>query len=359
MSGFFIERPIFAWVIAIVIMLAGVFAVKTLPIEQYPNIAPPSISITAFYPGASAKTLEDSVTQVIEQSLTGIDYLRYFSSSSDGSGQATITLTFEPEADPDIAQVQVQNKVQSVSSLLPQEVRNQGVTVTKASKSFLMLVALYSEDGSMNEYDIGDYIKSNMSDALSRVQGVGDVMAFGQQHAMRIWLNPEKLNSYGLMPSDVKHAIQVRNIDVAPGQLGGAPAVKGQQLNATITAQSKLRTIGDFEKILVKVNPDGSQIRLKDIAKIELGVQNYNTMARYNGKAASGVALSLATGANALDTGKRIKEKVKDLSAFMPPGLEVAYPYDTIPFVRLSIEGVAKTLFEAVILVFLVMYLFL
>lgn len=359
MSKFFIERPIFAWVIAIVIMLAGLFAVKTLPIEQYPKIAPPSVSITTAYPGASAEILENSVTQVIEQSLTGIDHLRYFSSSSDGNGQLSITLTFEPEADPDIAQVQVQNKVQTIKVLLPQEVQAQGVTVSKASKSFLLLVALYSEDGSMDENDIGDYIKSSMADPVSRVQGVGDLTVFGQQHSMRIWLNPEKLHAYGLMPSDIKSAIQARNSDVTPGQLGGSPAVKGQQLNATISAQSKLQTTEDFEKILVKVNPDGSQVRLKDVAKIELGVQTYNRIGRYKGKDASGMAVSLATGANALDTGNRIKAKVKELSAFMPAGLKVVYPYDTTPFVRLSIEEVAKTLMEAIVLVFLVMYLFL
>ncbi|MBU0973331.1 MAG: efflux RND transporter permease subunit [Proteobacteria bacterium] len=359
MSKFFIERPIFAWVIAIVIMLAGLFAVLTLPIEQYPKIAPPSISISTVYPGASAQILENSVTQVIEQNLTGIDHLRYFSSSSTGSGQLAITLTFEPEADPDIAQVQVQNKVQAVKSLLPQEVQSQGVTVSKATKSFLLIVALYSEDGSMDEHDIGDYIKSSIADPISRVQGVGDLTVFGQQHSMRIWLNPEKLHSYGLMPSDLKSAIWARNSDITPGQLGGAPALKGQQINATISAQSKLQTVADFEEILVKVNPDGSQVRLKDIAKVELGAQSYDTIARYKGRDASGMAVSLATGANALDTGKRIKAKVKELEAFMPPGIKVVYPYDTTPFVKLSIEEVVKTLFEAILLVFFVMYLFL
>ena len=359
MSKFFIERPIFAWVIAIVIMLAGLFAVLTLPVEQYPKIAPPSISITTAYPGASAEILENSVTQVIEQNLTGIDNLRYFSSSSDGSGQLSITLTFEPEADPDIAQVQVQNKVQSVTSLLPQEVQSQGVTVTKASQSFLLIVALYSEDGSMNEHDIGDYIKSNLADSVSRVQGVGDLTVFGQQHSMRIWLNPERLNSFGLMPSDVKAAIRARNTDITPGQLGGAPAIEGQQLNATISAQSKLQTVADFQEILLKVNPDGSQVRLKEVARVELGAQSYDTVARYKGKDASGMAVSLATGANALDTGKRVKAKIKELEIFMPPGLSVSYPYDTTPFVKLSIEEVVKTLFEAILLVFLVMYIFL
>lgn len=359
MSKFFIDRPIFAWVIAIVIMLAGTFAVLTLPVEQYPQIAPPSISISTAYPGASAEILENSVTQIIEQNLTGIDHLRYFSSSSDSSGQLGISLTFEPEADPDIAQVQVQNKVQSIKSLLPQEVQSVGLTVSKAAKSFLLLVAIYSEDGRMNEHEIGDYIKSNMAESVSRVQGVGVLTVFGQQHSMRIWLNPEKLHSYGLMPSDVKSAIWARNSDITPGQLGGTPSIEGQQLNATISAQSKLQTVADFEEILIKVNPDGSQVRLKDLARIELGVQSYDTAARYNGKYASGMAVSLATGANAIETGSRIKAKVHELESFMPSGLKVAYPYDTTPFVRLSITEVIKTLFEAVILVFFVMYLFL
>ena len=359
MSKYFIERPIFAWVIAIVIMLAGLFAVLTLPVEQYPKIAPPSISITTFYPGASAEVVENSVTQVIEQNLTGIDYLRYFSSSSDSSGALTITLTFEPEADPDIAQVQVQNKVQAVKSLLPQEVQTQGITVKKASKSFLLVIALYSEDGQMSGNEIGDYIKSNMSETISRIQGVGDLNEFGSQHAMRIWLNPEKLHSYSLMPSDIKAAIKARNVDVTSGQLGGFPAVKGQQINASISVQSKLSTVEDFKNILVKVNEDGSQIRIRDLARVELGAQSYNTIARYSGMETAAMAVTLSTGANALDTANRVKAKVIELTASMPQGLKVAYPYDTTPFVKLSIEEVAKTLVEAVFLVFFVMYLFL
>jgi len=359
MSKYFIERPIFAWVIAIVIMLAGLFAVMTLPVEQYPKIAPPSISITTAYPGASAEVVENSVTQVIEQSLTGIDYLRYFSSSSDSSGALSITLTFEPEADPDIAQVQVQNKVQAVKSLLPQKVQTQGVTVKKASKSFLLVAALYSEDGQMSGNDIGDYIKSNLSETISRVQGVGDLNVFGEQHAMRIWLNPEKLHSYSLMPSDITAAITARNVDVTSGQLGGFPALEGQQINASISVQSKLSTVEEFENILVKVNEDGSQIRIRDLARVELGSQSYNTIARYNGMDTSAMAVTLSTGANALDTANRVKAKITELSASMPHGLKVAYPYDTTPFVKLSIEEVAKTLIEAVFLVFFVMYLFL
>lgn len=359
MPRFFIDRPIFAWVIAIVIMLAGVFALITLPVEQYPNIAPPSISVTTYYPGASAQVLEDSVAQVIEQSLTGIDHLRYFSSASDSSGQLEITLTFEPEANPDIAQVQVQNKISKVESLLPQEVQQQGLTVEKATKSFLLLAGMYSEDGRMNDDDIADYIQSNMADPVSRVQGVGDLTVFGAQYAMRIWLNPEKLNAFSLMPSDVSAAIKARNADVSSGQLGGAPAVEGQQLNAVITAQSKLKSAEDFEKILIKVNPDGSQVRVRDVARVELGSESYGFTTKYNEKPACAMAITLATGANALDTAQRVKDKVKELSVFMPKGLKIVYPYDTTPFVRLSIKEVIKTLIEAIVLVFLVMYLFL
>ena len=359
MSKFFINRPIFAWVIAIVIMLAGLFAVLTLPVEQYPKIAPPSVQISTLYPGASAEVLEDSVTQVIEQSLTGIDYLRYFSAASESSGRLTITLTFEPEANPDIAQVQVQNKVATITNLLPQEVQTQGVTVKKATKSYLLVAGLYSTDGSMSGDDIADYLKSNLADPVSRVQGVGDLNVFGAQHAMRIWLNPDKMNAYSLMPADVIAAVKARNADVTSGQLGGSPAVQGQQLNATVSVQSKLKTAEDFKQILIKVNPDGSQVRLRDIARVELGAESYGVVSRYKGMPAAAMAISLATGANALDTADRIKAKMTELSAFMPESLEVVYPYDTTPFVRLSIEEVVKTLVEAVFLVFFVMYLFL
>ena len=359
MSKFFINRPIFAWVIAIVIMLAGVFAVVTLPVEQYPRIAPPSVQITTRYPGASAQVLENSVTQVIEQALTGIDYLRYFSAASDSTGSLQITLTFEPEADPDIAQVQVQNKVTRVTNLLPQEVQQQGVTVQKARQNFLLLLALFSEDGSMSDKDIADYMQSNMADTVARVQGVGDLTVFGAQHSMRIWLKPEKLHSYSLMPSDVIAAIKARNADVTSGQLGGAPAVQGQQLNASVSVQAKLQTEDDFKNILIKVNTDGSQIRLGDIARVELGAESYTFTSRYSGMPACGMAVTLATGANALDTANRVKAKVDELSKFLPSGLKVGYPYDTTPFVKLSIEEVVKTLIEAIILVFFVMYLFL
>ncbi len=359
MPRFFIERPIFAWVIAIVIMLGGVFAIETLPVEQYPEIAPPSVTVSTSYPGASAEVLENSVTQIIEQSLTGIDYLRYFASSSDSNGNLQITLTFEPEADPDIAQVQVQNKVSSVTSLLPQTVQQQGVNVKKSSSSFLMVVGIYSTDENVTEYEISDYMKSKLSEPVSRINGVGDVTVFGAQHSMRIWLNPEQLHSYNLMPSDVKSAVSAQNVEVTAGQLGGAPAVVGQQLNASIKAMSKLETVEEFENILLKVNTDGSQVRLRDVARVELGSQSYSRVARYNGKPASGMGIYLGTGANALDTADAVKERIKELQQYMPESYQVVFPYDTTPFVELSIHEVFKTLVEAIILVFLVMYLFL
>ena len=359
MSRFFIDHPVFAWVISIVIMLAGVMAILSLPVEQYPKIAPPSVEIAASYPGASAETLENSVTQVIEQRLTGIDYLRYFTSNSDSSGNVSITVTFEPEADPDIAQVQVQNKLQAAIPLLPQEVQQQGVTVKKASQGFLMVAAFYSPDGKTDQFAIGDYLNSKLVDAVARVPGVGDLTVFGQPYAMRIWLDPTKMTSFNLATTDVETAVRAQNTDVSAGQLGGMPAVQGQQLNATITAQSRLKTVEDFEKIVLRVNTDGSNIRLKDVARIEVGSQNYDIIARFDGKPASGIAVSLATGANALDTAKLVKAKIEELKDTRPAGIDVAYPYDTTPFVKLSIESVVHTLIEAVILVFLVMYLFL
>lgn len=359
MPNFFIERPIFAWVIAIVIMLGGVFAITSLPVEQYPEIAPPSVTISASYPGATAEVLENSVTQIIEQSLTGIDYLRYFSSSSDSNGNLQITLTFEPEADPDIAQVQVQNKVSGVTSLLPQTVQQLGINVKKASASFLMVIAIYSTDPAVTEHEISDYMKSKMTEPISRVTGVGDVTVFGEQHSMRIWLNPEQLHSYNLMPSDIQAAVQAQNVEVTAGQLGGAPAVEGQQLNASIKAMSKLESVEDFENILIRVNTDGSQVRLRDVARIELGTQAYNRIARYMGEPAGGMGVYLGTRANALDTARLVKKKADELRKFMPESYQIAYPYDTTPFVELSINAVFKTLVEAIILVFLVMFLFL
>lgn len=359
MSGFFINRPVFAWVISICIMLAGAIAINTLSIEQYPRIAAPTVSINASYPGASAQTVENSVTQIIEQSLTGIDNLRYFNSSSDANGNVAITVTLEPEANPDIAQVQVQNKLQSIMSLLPQQVQQQGVTVTKGSTGFLMAVGFYSPNGTVDEYAMSDFMNSKVLDPISRVPGVGSTQVFGQPYSMRIWLDPNKLTSFGLSTPDVQAAIAAQNTDVSAGQLGGTPAVEGQQLNATITAQSRLQTVEDFEKILVKVNTDGSQVRLKDVSRIELGVQNYDTTSRFNGKPATAFAVSLATGANALQTAELIRAKMEELRPLVPNDVEVVYPYDTTPFVKVSIEGVVHTLLEAIVLVFLVMFLFL
>ena len=359
MARFFIDRPIFAWVLAIVVMLAGAISIYTLPIAQYPSIAPPAIAITANYPGASAKTLEDTVTQIIEQKMKGLDRLSYMASTSESSGQVTITLTFENGTNPDTAQVQVQNKLTLATPLLPQEVQQQGITVTKSATNFLNVLAFTSEDGSMNGSDLSDYVAANVQEALSRVEGVGDTTLFGSQYAMRVWLNPDKLINFNLTPLDVKSAIQAQNAQVSAGQLGGLPAVGEQQINATITAQTRLRTAEEFSDILLRTRTDGSQIRLRDVARIELGSETYNTVGRYNGKPAAGLAIKLATGANALDTVRAIDARVAQLEKFFPPGMKVQKPYDTTPFVRISIEEVVRTLIEAVVLVFLVMYLFL
>jgi HAE1 family hydrophobic/amphiphilic exporter-1/multidrug efflux pump len=359
MSSFFINRPVFAWVLAIVVMLGGLIAIKTLPVEQYPRIAAPTVTINASYPGASADAVENSVTQTIEQALTGIDNMRYFSSTSDATGNVGITITLEPGTNPDIAQVQIQNKIQSIMPLLPQQVQQQGVNVNKGETGFLLVIGLYSTDGKVNEFELNDFLNSKVVDPLSRVPGVGGAQVFGQPYSMRIWLDPNKLNSYKLTTTEVQEAIMAQNADVSAGQLGGTPSVAGQQLNATITAQSRLQTVEDFQKILLRVNTDGSQIRLKDVARIELGVQNYDMKGRFNGKPASGMAINLATGANALQTAKLVKAKMEELKPLIPAGVEVVYPFDTTPFVQVSIEEVVKTLVEAVILVFFVMYLFL
>ena len=358
-SKFFIDRPVFAWVIAISIMLAGILSIAKLPIEQYPKIAPPSVVITASYPGASAKTLEDTVTQVIEQKMSGLDYFRYMSSTSDSAGNVSITLTFEPEADPDIAQVQVQNKLQLATPLLPQEVQQQGITVAKAAKSFLMVVAFVSTNGSMSQGEIEDYVGSNIIDPISRINGIGDTQLFGRQHAMRIWIDPNKLHSFGVTTADVTAAVEAENATVSAGQLGGAPAVEGQPLNATIIAQQRLETIEQFGEILIRVNTDGSRLLLKDVARIEMGSESYEIYGRLNRMPAGGIALKLSSGANALATATAVREKLAELQAFFPPGLEARYPYDTTPFVKISIEEVAKTLVEAILLVVAVMYLFL
>ena len=359
MAKFFIDRPIFAWVIAIIIMLAGALSILKLPIEQYPNVAPVAIQISANYPGADAKTLQDSVTQVIEQNMNGIDGLMYMSSNSDSSGSLQLTLSFQSGTDADIAQVQVQNKLQLAMPLLPQEVQQQGIQVEKSSSSFLMVAGFVSEDGSMTQNDIADFVSSNIKDPISRTTGVGDTQLFGAQYAMRIWMDPHKLNNYQLTPVDVVNAISTQNAQVAAGQLGGTPPVKGQQLNASIIAQTRLTSTEEFGKILLKVNPDGSQVRLRDVATIELGGENYEIIARFNGQPASGLGIKLATGANALDTADAVKAELARLSPTFPAGLKVVYPYDTTPFVKISIFEVVKTLFEAIVLVFLVMYLFL
>src|SRR5471030_2124298 len=359
MAKFFIDRPIFAWVIAIIIMLAGGLAIISLPIAQYPTVAPPAIQLTATYPGADAQTVQDTVTQVIEQNMSGIDNMMYMSSTSDSSGTVQITLTFASGTDADIAQVQVQNKLQLATPLLPQEVQQQGISVEKSSSSFLMVAGFISNNGTMNQDDIADYVGSNIKDPISRTNGVGDVQLFGAQYAMRIWMDPNKLNNFQLTPVDVINAIKIQNNQIAAGQLGGTPPVPGQQLNSSIVAQTRLKSTDEFGKIILKVNTDGSQVRLKDVAKIELGGENYDVIARYNGQPASGLGIKLATGANALDTAASVKETLAKLQPFFPAGLEVVYPYDTTPFVKISIKEVGKTLFEAIVLVFLVMFLFL
>ncbi|MCE9787526.1 efflux RND transporter permease subunit [Shewanella chilikensis] len=359
MARFFIDRPIFAWVIAIIIMLAGVLAIKALPVSQYPDIAPPTIVVAASYPGASAKTVEDSVTQVIEQRMTGLDHLRYIKSTSDSFGNAEITLTFNAEADPDIAQVQVQNKLQAAMALLPQEVTAQGVRVNKSSSGFLMVVAFISDDGSMTKADLADYVGSNVQDPMSRVPGVGETTLFGAQYSMRIWVDPLKLTNYNLTTLDVIAAIKEQNAQVSAGQLGGAPAVQGQELNATISAQSRLQTPEEFRNIILKSNPSGANVYLSDVAKVELGSESYSIESLYNGRPATGLAIKLATGANALDTAEAVRAKVEEMRPFFPASMQVVYPYDTTPFVKNSIEGVVHTLLEAVVLVFVIMYLFL
>ena len=359
MARFFIDRPIFAWVIAIIIMIAGGLALTQLPISMYPNIAPPSVTIGASYPGASARVVEDAVTQVIEQNMKGLDGLIYMSSTSQASGNATVTLTFESGTDPDIAQVQVQNKLQLAMPLLPQEVQRQGVNVTKSRSGFLMVIAFVSQDGSMHREDISDYVSANLLDPLSRVPGVGQVQLFGSPYSMRIWLDPNKLDTYGLAVTEVIAAIRAQNAQVTIGQLGGAPAVPGQQLNATISAQERLQTPEQFAAIVLRSNPDGSVLRLGDIARVEIGAETYEFVSRFNGQPASGVAISLATGANALETSAAVQATLAELQPFFPVGLKAIVPFDTTPFVKVSIKGVITTLAEAIVLVFLVIYLFL
>ncbi|MFM5297929.1 efflux RND transporter permease subunit [Aeromonas veronii] len=359
MARFFIDRPIFAWVIALVIMLAGSLAIIKLPVAQYPSIAPPAVGISASYPGASAKTVEDSVTQIIEQNMTGLDHLLYMSSQSDSAGRVSVTLTFQPGTDPDIAQVQVQNKLQQAMSLLPQEVQQQGIRVQKTSSSFLMVAAFISSDGSMNNDDLADYVVSNIKEPLSRLDGVGDITLFGSQYSMRVWLDPNKLNRVQMTPGDVQAAIKAQNAQVAFGKLGGTPSVEDQQFTATIMGQTRLSTVEQFNDILLRVNQDGSKVRLKDVARVELAGESYDAEALYNGQSTAAVAIKLATGANALDTAEKVRAKLDELSDYFPANMKIVYPYDTTPFVKISIEEVVQTLIEAIFLVFCVMYLFL
>ncbi|RTE45541.1 multidrug efflux RND transporter permease subunit AdeJ [Acinetobacter junii] len=359
MAQFFIHRPIFAWVIALVIMLAGILTLTKMPVAQYPTIAPPTVTISATYPGASAQTVENTVTQIIEQQMNGLDGLRYISSNSAGNGQASINLNFEQGIDPDIAQVQVQNKLQSATALLPADVQRQGVKVTKSGASFLQVIAFYSPDNSLSASDIKDYVNSNISEPLSRVAGVGELQVFGGSYAMRIWLDPAKLTSFNLTPSDVAAAIRSQNAQVAVGQLGGAPAVQGQVLNATVNAQSMLQTPEQFKNIFLKNAADGAQVRLSDVARVELGSDNYQFDSKFNGNPAGGVAIKLATGANALDTAAAVEKRLSELRVNYPSSLKDKLAYDTTPFIKLSIESVVHTLIEAVVLVFIVMFLFL
>ena len=359
MSNFFIDRPIFAWVLAIILMLAGSLAIKSLPVAQYPPIAPPAVAITVVYPGASAETVQSTVTQVIEQQLSGIDNLLYLTSESDKDGTMTITMSFAQGTNPDIAQVQVQNKLQLAIPLLPPEVQQQGLRVAKATKNFLLVLGFSCTDGSMNSSDIADFIASTVQDPISRTQGVGDFQLFGSQYSMRVWLDPAKLNNFSLTPVDVSNAIAAQNVQIASGELGGLPHAPGQELNATVIGPSRLQKPEEFGAILLKVNPDGSQVRLRDVARIELGAENYSIDVKYNGHPASGLAVKLASGANALQTAENVHATMDRLKPLLPHGLRVDYPYDTTPFIKISIEEVVKTLFIAIFLVFLVMYLFL
>lgn len=359
MGKFFIDRPVFAWVISIIIMGVGILAIWTLPIAQYPQIAPPSVSISASYPGASAETVANTVTQVIEQQLTGLDGLRYFTSSSSADGQASVTLTFETGTDPDIAQVQVQNKLAQATPLLPEPVQRQGITVKKSSAGFLMVIGLISEDGRLEQVDLADFMASTLVDEFSRIEGVGEVQVFGSKYAMRVWLDPTKLAAYQLAPEDVVGAIRAQNAQVSAGAFGALPSPDGQQLNATITAQSLLRTPQDFEQIVLRAETNGGLVLLKDVARVEIGSETYGTIARYNRQPAAGMAIRLASGANALDVAAAVRERIEDFVPFFPEGVTYTIPYDTTPFVRISIEEVVKTLFEAVALVFLVILLFL
>ena len=358
LSKFFLDRPVFAWVIATVMMAAGGLAIYNLPISQYPPIAPPSIAISAFYPGASAETVEDSVTQIIEQKMTGLDKMLYLSGTSSSSGASRIQLTFAPGTDPDLAWSKVQNKLQLAMASLPDVVQRQGITVGKSTRNYLIIVGLISEDGSMDGNDLRDYAQSNLEKVLSRVPGVGEVQNFGSQYAMRVWVNPDKLTDYHLTMEDVIMALRAYNVEASAGQFGGAPAVKGQRLNASIIVQSLLKTPEEFAAIPIRTNPDGSVVRIKDIGWTELGSERYDVESNYNGKPSAGMAIRKAAGANALDTANAVRQKLKEMSQYFPPGMKVIYPYDTTPFTKVAINEVVKTLIEAILLVFVIMYLF-
>ena len=359
MSRVFIERPIFAWVLAIIIMLGGIGAIFSLPVAQYPDVAPTQINVRASYPGASAETLESSVTQVIEENLTGLDGLLYFSSSSSSRGSVSISAVFDKSINADIAQVQVQNKVQAAIARLPQQVQQQGVTVTKGSPDFLMIVGVYDSTDKSTNVDVSDWLATNIQDDLSRIRGVGDVNVFGSKYAMRIWLDPNKLQSLQLMPSDVVNAIQAQNVEVAAGEIGGMPQPQGQMLDATVTAQSRLRTAEQFRNIIVKADPSGARVLLSDVARVELGAENYSSTIRIDGHPGSGIGINLEPGANALTTSKLVKAEMTNITPRLPPGYKVAYANDSSDFIRLSVTEVVKTLAEAMALVILVMFVFL
>jgi HAE1 family hydrophobic/amphiphilic exporter-1 len=359
LSNFFLDRPVFAWVIAIIMMLAGGLAIYNLPISQYPPIAPPAIAIDAFYPGASAQTVEDSVVQIIEQKMTGFDKLLYMSATSDASGAGRIELTFAPGTDPDLAWAQVQNKLQLATASLPDVVQRQGVKVSKSTRNYLILVGLTSDDGSTDDIDLADYAQASVQQVLSRVPGVGEVEPFTTQYAMRVWLNPDKLTDYHLTMEDVTQRLQAYNVEVSAGQFGGVPAVKGQRLNASVIVQNLLKTPEEFEAIPLRTNPDGSIVRVQDVGRAELGAERYETETLFNRLPAAILGVRQAAGANALDTANAVRAKMEELSRYFPPGMKVIYPYDTTPFVKVAILEVVKTLFEAILLVFLVMYLFL
>ncbi len=359
LSRFFLKRPVFAWVIAIAMMAAGGLAIYKLPVSQYPPLAPPSIAIDSFYPGASAETVENTVTQIIEQKMTGFDKLIYLSGTSSSSGASRVELTFAPGTDPDLAWAKVQNKLQLAMASLPDVVQRQGVKVSKSTRNYLLIIGLISEDGSMDGNALRDYAQSNLEKVLARIPGVGEVENFGSQYAMRVWVNPDKLTSYNLTMEDVIMALRAYNVEVSAGQFGGAPAVKGQRLNAVIVVQHLLQTPDEFAAIPIRTNPDGSVVRVRDIGRTELGTEFYDVEDTYNGKPSAALAIRQVPGANALDTADAIKNKLEEMSRYFPPGMKVVYPYDTTPFTRVAINEVVKTLFEAVVLVFLIMYLFL